>query len=74
MIIFQILIILISLSVGIFVYLNPSKVIDIQKKFYILINWRIEPISMPKEILSTRIMGATLVFLAVSAIIYILFK
>jgi len=38
---------------------------EIQKKFYEKINWRIEPISMQKEIRNTKIMGA---FLAVAAI------
>jgi len=70
----QIPVILLSMLTGLFVFFNPSRVIEIQKKFYALINWRIEPISMPKEIRNTRIMGAVLVLTAVLAVIYILFK
>jgi len=41
-----------------------------QKKFYAKINWRIEPISMQKEIRNTKIMGIFLVSLALATIIY----
>ena len=46
---------------GLFIYLRPLKVFDIQKNFYAMINWRIEPISMEKEIRNTRIMGVFLI-------------
>jgi hypothetical protein len=36
---------------------RPELAIEIQKRFYAKINWRIEPVSMPKEIRNTRIMG-----------------
>jgi len=69
--IIQVSVILISFFTGLFVYFNPLKTINIQKKFYELINWRIEPISVSKEIRNTRIMGAMLVLLAVFSLIYI---
>jgi len=46
-----------GMVIGLFVFSKPSLTIDIQKKFYAKINWRIEPISMPKEIRNTKIMG-----------------
>ncbi|OGX14956.1 MAG: hypothetical protein A2166_03700 [Omnitrophica WOR_2 bacterium RBG_13_41_10] len=46
-----------GMAIGLFVFSKPSLTIDIQKKFYEKINWRIEPISMPKEIRNTKIMG-----------------
>lgn len=52
--------------IGLFVFLNPSLTIEIQRKFYEKINWRMEPISMPKEIRNTKIMG---IFLMASAIL-----
>ncbi len=45
----------------------PRKVIVFQQRFYSRINWRMEPISMSKEIRNTRLMGLALVLLAVSA-------
>jgi hypothetical protein len=36
--------------------------IEIQRKFYEKINWKVEPVSMEKEIRNTRIMGLFLVF------------
>ncbi len=45
----------------------PRKVIAFQQRFYSWINWRMEPISMSKEIRNTRLMGLALVLLSVSA-------
>ncbi len=58
--------IIISISVintliGFFLILKPALVIEIQKKFYERINWRIEPVSVKKEIRNTRIMGLFLI-------------
>ena len=47
----------------------PQKVIAFQQRFYSWINWRMEPISMCKEIRNTRLMGLALVLLAVSALL-----
>jgi hypothetical protein len=59
------LISVISLMIGLFVFFKPEMTIEIQRKFYEKINWRIEPISMPKEIRNTKIMGAFLVAVAI---------
>jgi len=54
-----------GMIIGLFVFLKPELTIEIQRKFYEKINWRIEPISMPKEIRNTKIMGMSLVVLSV---------
>ncbi len=60
-----------SLAVGLVVFLKPAEVIEFQRKFYEKINWRVEPISMPKEARNTKIMGLFLVVIALVAIVYI---
>ncbi|MBC8358868.1 MAG: hypothetical protein H8E54_07975 [Candidatus Aminicenantes bacterium] len=65
-----ILISLVSIVIGLFVFFRPDLIIEMQKKFYEKINWRIEPISMQKEIRNTKIMGAFLVIAAIITIIY----
>ncbi len=61
---------LIALMVGSYIYLNPELVIVLQKKFYALINWRMEPISIPKEIRNTKLMGAFLIVFTLMCAIY----
>jgi hypothetical protein len=51
--------------IGLFVFLKPELTIEIQRKFYEKLNWRIEPINVPKEIRNTKIMGMFLVVVAV---------
>lgn len=65
-----ILIALAGITVGLFVFFKPVLTIEIQKKFYAKINWRIEPVSMQKEIRNTKIMGVFLVIVAIIAVIY----
>jgi hypothetical protein len=54
---------------GFFMYLRPADAIDVQKRFYARINWRIEPVNLEKELRNTRAMGIALLVLAVSAIV-----
>jgi len=65
-----ILISVIGIIIGLFIFLKPERSIKIQKKFYEKINWRIEPISMKKEIRNTKIMGMSVVVVAIATIIY----
>ncbi len=62
----------IGLVMGIFIAANPVSAIEIQRKFYEKINWRIEPISIPKEIRNTRIMGWLLVAILLAILILVL--
>jgi hypothetical protein len=59
-----------SLALGLFFYLRPKQVIDLQIKFYAMINWRMEPISWGKEIRNTRWMGLSVIILAFVAFVY----
>ncbi|MDP2653437.1 MAG: hypothetical protein Q8Q08_05330 [Candidatus Omnitrophota bacterium] len=59
-----------ALLLGIFIFSRPLQVFAIQKRFYELINWRIEPISMEKEIRNTRLMGLFLVVFVIAAGVY----
>ena len=59
-----------SLCCGIFLINKPSLAIKIQIKFYEKINWRIEPVSMDKEIRSTRRMGVLLLAVFLFSVFY----
>jgi len=59
-----------GIIIGLFIFSKPELTIEIQKKFYERINWRMEPVSMPKEIRNTKIMGIFLVVVAAVTIIY----
>lgn len=67
-----ILISVIGIIVGLFVFFKPELTIEIQKKFYERINWRIGPVSMQKEIRNTKIMGIFLVVVAVVGMVLFL--
>lgn len=56
---------------GLAMFFQPAPLIKMQIKFYTKINWRIKPISMPKEIKNTRIMGLVLFVFCVFSIIYV---
>ncbi len=58
---------LVSLLAGAACLRSPGRVIAFQQKFYSWINWRMEPISMSREVRNTRLMGLILVLLALSA-------
>ncbi|MFH1888928.1 MAG: hypothetical protein ABH806_02425 [Candidatus Omnitrophota bacterium] len=62
----------IGIITGLFVFFKPVLTIEIQKKFYERINWRMEPISMQKEIKNTKMIGIFLIAVAIGAIIYAL--
>jgi len=56
---------------GALVAWKPKKTIEIQIALYRPFNWKIEPISMEKEIKNTRIMGLTLFVLGIISLAYI---
>ncbi|MDD5019121.1 MAG: hypothetical protein PHH75_01085 [Candidatus Omnitrophica bacterium] len=63
-----------SFLVGFFIYLKPRKAISIQVAFYRKINWRMEPVSMEKEVRNTKVMGLFLLVVATASLITILLK
>ena len=64
---------LFSILFGLFLFKKPDMAIELQRKVYAMINWRIEPISMKKELFNTRLMGLFMFSLGVLAITYIIF-
>lgn len=67
----QLVIAAIAVIAGALVAWRPKKAIDIQIAFYRFINWKLEPVSMEKEIRNTRIMGAIVLAAGILALIYI---
>lgn len=65
--------VLAAFLLGGYIYAGPQKVIALQQKFYTLINWRMEPISMPKEIRNTKWMGLFLIVFAVICSVYYIY-
>ena len=65
----QITIIIMSLVFGTLLMWKPRKVIGIQTALYRPFNWKLEPISMEKEIRNVRIMGAMIFILGILSII-----
>lgn len=65
---------LISLVIGLFLSVKPSLAIELQRKFYERINWKMEPVSMQTAIRDTKFMGLVLVVLALPAIIFTLIR
>jgi hypothetical protein len=55
---------------GLFISLKPELTIQLQSKFYEKINWRLQPVSMPKEIRNTQRMGIFLSVVGLVAITY----
>jgi hypothetical protein len=65
------LLIVFSAGAGWFMLLKPALAIELQRRFYAKINWRMEPISMQKELRNTKIMGAFLFVFAIATLIYV---
>jgi len=63
-----------ALALGTYIILKPKETFEIQKKFYSLINWHIEPISLDKEIRNTKAMGIFLVTFVIIICLYVWIK
>ena len=59
----------IAVMVGTLIAWKPRKAIDMQIVFYRFINWKMEPISMKKEVRNTRIMGAIVLVAGILAFV-----
>ena len=68
----SIIVFAISISLGLFLFINPASAIELQRRFYEKINWKIEPISMDKELRNTKFMGAFLEVVTLAIAIYVL--
>ena len=69
-----ILLVILSIALGLFLFLSPALAIDIQKKFYRRINWNIEPLSQKKEIRNTKIMGLGLISATILIVLLAIFR
>jgi len=68
----MLLIALLSIIIGLFLFLKPASAIEAQRWFYEKINWRMTPISMQKELRNTRGMGFLLVAVALLTLAFIM--
>ncbi|KPK97447.1 MAG: hypothetical protein AMJ95_08990 [Omnitrophica WOR_2 bacterium SM23_72] len=65
---------LLGICVGLFLALRPASCIELQKRFYERINWRMEPISLEKEIRYTRLLGWFSITLFLAFLILVFLK
>jgi hypothetical protein len=56
-----------------FLFFRAAQAIELQRKFYLLINWRIEPVSIAQELRVTRYMGIFLIVMVLVVLINVLF-
>jgi len=64
--------VVIAIAFGALIAWKPKKIIEIQIALYRPFNWKIEPISMEKEIRNTRIMGLAVIVLGILSLACIL--
>jgi multisubunit Na+/H+ antiporter MnhB subunit len=65
---------LVILSFGILCVRRPERAIEMQKKFYEKINWRLEPIVVKRELKNTRIMGIFMVVAGALTLLLIILR
>ena len=61
----------IGILFGALIAWKPKKTIEMQTAFYRPFNWKLEPISMEKEIRNMRIMGLTIIALGIISLLCI---
>ena len=61
----QLMVSTVAILFGALIAWKPRKVIDLQTALYRPFNWKLEPISMEKEIRNTRLMGLALVVIGI---------
>lgn len=62
------------LAFGLLCFKRPGKALEIQRRFYEKINWKIEPIVVQKELKNTRAMGFFMVMVGSATLILVLLK
>jgi len=60
---------LFCLLLGVFLFFRAAQAIELQRRFYLSINWRMEPISMERELHVTRFMGIILIALVMVVLV-----
>jgi hypothetical protein len=51
---------------------RPAAAIEFQRRFYLKINWRMEPVSMEKELLATKLMGLGIILVLTAVLVVML--
>lgn len=59
-----------SLVAGAVLIKAPARAIEFQKRFYLLINWRMEPVDYARELRNTRAMGIFLIAAVIASLCY----
>lgn len=57
---------------GLLVFFRPADTIAIQIKFYEKINWRMEPVSMGREVRNTKLTGSVLLIFSLISLFFLL--
>jgi hypothetical protein len=60
-----------ALAAGLALVRAPARAIDFQKRFYLSINWRMEPVDAAKELRNTRAMGVFLIVFVIAVLCYV---
>lgn len=68
----QLAIAAVVMALGLAIAWKPKKFIDAEIAVYRLINWKMEPVSMEKEVRNTRIMGLVLFIFGIAGFVYII--
>jgi len=65
----QMFLVISAFVLGTLLILKPEMMIRLQINIYRLFNWKAEPISMKKELSTSRIMGSILIIAGISSIV-----
>ncbi|MBU1727226.1 MAG: hypothetical protein KJ880_06325 [Candidatus Omnitrophica bacterium] len=66
-------VLILGFAIGLMFILKPALAVEMQRRFYLLINWKMEPVSMSKELRNTRIMGWFIIFVLAASFIFLRF-
>ncbi len=59
-----------SLAAGVALVRAPARAVELQKRFYLSINWRMEPVDYARELRNTRAMGVFLIVFVIASLCY----
>jgi hypothetical protein len=59
------------LLLGLLLFFRPASALEIQRRFYFAINWRVEPVSVERELRMTRCMGIFMIVMVVTSFVLV---
>jgi hypothetical protein len=62
------------LLLGFLLFLRPAQALEIQRRFYFSINWRVEPVSVERELRMTRLMGIFMIVMVVTSFVLVCYQ